>query len=104
MKDRVAFVTGASQGIGRACASALAEAGARVVVGARQQDKLHELVEGIRSQGGRADAVPPDIASAESIAVCSMSTTNHRNSDVAIISAIWGKANDTHEPMVNSQS
>ena len=67
MKDRVAFVTGASQGIGRACALALAEAGARVVVGARQQDKLNELVEEIRSQGGRADAVPLDIASGESI-------------------------------------
>ena len=67
MKDRVAFVTGASQGIGRACALELAEAGARVVVGARQQDKLSELVEEIRSQGGRADAVPLDIASAESI-------------------------------------
>ncbi len=67
MKDRAAFVTGASQGIGRACALALAEAGARVVLGARQQDKLNELVEEIRSQGGRADAVPLDIASAESI-------------------------------------
>ena len=66
MKDRAAFVTGASQGIGRACALALAEAGARVVVGARQQDKLSELVEEIRSQGGQADAVPLDIASAES--------------------------------------
>ena len=67
MKDRVAFVTGASQGIGRACAFALAEAGARVLVGARQQDKLSELVEEIRSQDGRADAVPLDIASADSI-------------------------------------
>lgn len=67
MKNRIAYITGASQGIGRACALALANAGVRVIVGARQKDKLNELVETIRSQGGLADAVPLDIASAESI-------------------------------------
>jgi 3-oxoacyl-[acyl-carrier protein] reductase len=68
MKDRVAFVTGASQGIGRACALLLAQHGARVVAGARQQEKLAQLVEEIRAAGGQAAAVPLDVASAESIA------------------------------------
>jgi 3-oxoacyl-[acyl-carrier protein] reductase len=67
MKGRVAFVTGASQGIGRACALALAEAGAKVAAGARQQEKLAALVEEIRAKGGQAEAVPLDIQSRESI-------------------------------------
>jgi 3-oxoacyl-[acyl-carrier protein] reductase len=67
MKDRVAFVTGASQGIGRACAVELARAGARVVGGARQQDKLAQLVEEIRAMGGEAAAVELNLRSQESI-------------------------------------
>ena len=67
MKGRVAFVTGASQGIGRACALDLARAGARVIVGARQRDKLTSLVEEIRAAGGSADAVPVDVASRDSV-------------------------------------
>ena len=67
MKDRVAFVTGASQGIGWACAVELAKAGARVVGGARQQDKLARLVEEIRSSGGEAAAVELNLRSQDSI-------------------------------------
>ena len=67
MKGRVAFITGASQGIGRECAAELARAGARVIVGARQQDKLQELVEEIRSSGGEADAVSLDVSSRDSV-------------------------------------
>jgi 3-oxoacyl-[acyl-carrier protein] reductase len=67
MKDRVALVTGASQGIGRACAVELAKSGARVVGAARQQDKLASLVEEIQSQGGQASAVELDLRSSDSI-------------------------------------
>ena len=67
MKGRVAFITGASQGIGRECAAELARAGARVIVGARQQDKLRQLVEEIRSSGGEADAVSLDVSSRDSV-------------------------------------
>lgn len=67
MKGRVAFVTGASQGIGRACALELARAGASVVVGARQQDKLASLVDEILAAGGSATAVPLDVASRDSV-------------------------------------
>jgi 3-oxoacyl-[acyl-carrier protein] reductase len=67
LKDRVAFVTGASQGIGRACGLELAKAGARVVAAARQLDKLSELAGEIRSVGGEAAAVELDLRSPESI-------------------------------------
>ena len=67
MKGRVAFVTGASQGIGRECALCLARAGARVVVGARSAEKLGELVSDIQSAGGEALAVELDVTSAESV-------------------------------------
>jgi 3-oxoacyl-[acyl-carrier protein] reductase len=55
-------VTGASRGIGRATASALADAGARVLVhyGRSAQD-AESLVDGIRSKGGRADAIRADL-------------------------------------------
>ena len=68
MKERVALVTGASQGIGRACAWELARRGARVVAGARREEKLAQLVDEIRAAGGLAAAVRLDVASAESIA------------------------------------
>ncbi len=68
MTNRVALVTGASQGIGRACALELARRGARVIAGARQEDKLALLVDEIRAAGGQAAPVRLDVASADSIA------------------------------------
>jgi 3-oxoacyl-[acyl-carrier protein] reductase len=56
LSGRVAFVTGASQGIGRACALKLATAGAAVAVAARNQEKLNELVNEITAGGGKAAA------------------------------------------------
>jgi len=67
MKNRVALVTGASQGIGAACAIELAKAGAQVIAAARSREKLDEVVERIRSGGGRAHAVRLDVSSPESI-------------------------------------
>ena len=67
MKGRVAFVTGASQGIGRECALSLARAGARVVAGARSAEKLADLVSEIQAAGGEALAVELDVTSAESV-------------------------------------
>jgi 3-oxoacyl-[acyl-carrier protein] reductase len=59
--ERVAFVTGASQGIGRACALKLATEGAAVAVAARSQEKLNELVNEITASGGRAAAFALDV-------------------------------------------
>jgi 3-oxoacyl-[acyl-carrier protein] reductase len=64
---RVALVTGASQGIGRACAIRLAEAGAALAVAARSQEKLTALVGEITAKGGKAAAFPMDVSDEEQI-------------------------------------
>lgn len=67
MTNRIALVTGASQGIGRACAMALADRGAKVIVGARQADKLETLVDEVRSNGGSAEAIALDVSDQGSV-------------------------------------
>jgi 3-oxoacyl-[acyl-carrier protein] reductase len=67
LKDKVALVTGASQGIGRDTALALAQAGAKVAVAARNEEKLTSLVTEIESAGGSALAVKMDVADAEQV-------------------------------------
>jgi 3-oxoacyl-[acyl-carrier protein] reductase len=67
LKDKVALVTGASQGIGRATSVALAGAGAKVAVAARTADKLASLVAEIEAAGGEAFAVPMDVADAAQV-------------------------------------
>jgi 3-oxoacyl-[acyl-carrier protein] reductase len=67
LSGHVAFVTGASQGIGRACAIRLAKEGATVAVAARNQEKLNELVHEITASGGQAAAFPLDVADEEQI-------------------------------------
>ncbi len=62
LSGRIALVTGASQGIGRACALKLAAGGAAVAVAARNQEKLNELVQQITSTGGKAAAFVMDVA------------------------------------------
>jgi 3-oxoacyl-[acyl-carrier protein] reductase len=67
LEGRTALITGASQGIGRACAITLAKAGARVALAARNQAKLAEVAAEIKAAGGAAEVFAIDIASEESI-------------------------------------
>jgi len=74
---RVALVTGASQGIGRACALALAQAGAQVALAARNQEKMTETAAAITAAGGEAAIFALDIASEESIHACAKAVLSH---------------------------
>jgi 3-oxoacyl-[acyl-carrier protein] reductase len=66
LQDKTALVTGASRGIGRATASAIAEAGAHVLVHyGRSAQEAESLVAGIRAKGGRADAIKADLGTPE---------------------------------------
>ena len=67
MTNRTALITGASRGIGRACALALSAAGARVALAARSAEQLEELATEIRAQGREAFAIELDLTSPESI-------------------------------------
>ncbi|MGE8498771.1 MAG: SDR family oxidoreductase [Pseudomonas sp.] len=63
IKDKVILITGASSGIGEACARLLAERGATLLLGARRTERLEQLVSEIRQAGGRADYCRLDVTS-----------------------------------------
>src|SRR5947209_3899031 len=67
LEGRVALVTGASQGIGRACARRLASHGASVALAARNMEKLQQVESEIASAGGEAASFPMDVAHEEQI-------------------------------------
>src|ERR1700691_2757683 len=67
LEGRVALVTGASQGIGHACALALAREGATVAAAARNQQKLEELVAEITAAAGKAAAFVMDVADEDQV-------------------------------------
>ncbi len=67
LKERLALVTGASRGIGRAVALALAEQGAHVVITARTVGGLEELDDEIRAEGGKATLLQLDLRNGEKI-------------------------------------
>ena len=61
LKDKVIVITGASSGIGEAMARLYSKMGARVVLGARNEEKLAEIAHAIRSEGGEAVYVATDV-------------------------------------------
>ena len=67
LSGQTALVTGASRGLGRAIALALARCGAAVVCVARSEDKLKETVEAIRATGGTAEVQTCDVTSGEQV-------------------------------------
>ena len=67
LEGRVALITGASQGIGRACALALARDGAKIALAARNQEKLAQVAAEIAAAGGEAATFRIDVASEDEI-------------------------------------
>ncbi len=68
LSGKIALITGASSGFGDHFARVLAEAGAKVVVAARREDKLLALVAEINASGGQALAVTMDVTQVSSVA------------------------------------
>ena len=88
LSGRVALVTGASQGIGRACALRLAKAGASVAVAARNQEKLKEVVNEITAAGAQAASFVMDVAEEEQIkAGCKAAIAHFGKVDILVNNA-----------------
>lgn len=88
LSDKVAIVTGASRGIGRFIAVALAVQGAKVVASARNAEALESLVAEIRTQGGDAVAVVADVAvEAEANNLIEQTVTTYGTVDILVNNA-----------------
>ena len=87
-EKRVAFVTGGSRGIGEAIVRRLAKDGLHVVAAARNVDKLNDVVAGIKSEGGSAEAVAVDVSDFRALADAIEKTTEtHGHLDVLVNNA-----------------
>lgn len=67
LKDRIALITGASSGIGRAAALAFAREGAHMLLLARTRKALEEVDDRVRAEGGKATLIPLDLADGKAI-------------------------------------
>ncbi len=95
LQNKTALVTGASRGIGRATASALARAGARVLAHySRSAQDAESLVAAIHSQGGRADAIRADLGIPEGATLLAKQVRSivSERLDVLVLNAGIGKA------------
>ncbi|MFS8932156.1 SDR family oxidoreductase [Cupriavidus taiwanensis] len=88
LSDKVALITGASSGIGRATALLFAAEGAKLVVGARRQAELDSLVAQISEAGGEAVALPGDVRSEDyASALVALAVERYGRLDIAFNNA-----------------
>ena len=88
IKDKVVIITGASSGIGEATAKLLASKGAKVVLGARRDDKLKQLVDEIQDDGGQAVYQMMDVVNpSDNTAIVELARENFGRVDVIFLNA-----------------
>jgi 3-oxoacyl-[acyl-carrier protein] reductase len=90
-KGKVALVTGAGRGIGKAVALSLAQLGCRVILAARSREQLEEVHREIRDRGGEALVVAADLTRDEDIQHLVESSRSWGTVDILINNAGWGK-------------
>ncbi len=93
MSERIAFVTGASRGIGRACALSLAAAGHKLVIAARNQDQLEAFAAELRASGATVFVQPIDLGSSDSIT----EAFSHAQKDFGAITILVNNAGITKD-------
>ena len=77
LANKIALITGASRGMGRATALALGAAGARIIVHyGRNADEANAVVDQIRANGGQADAVAADLSAPDGAHVLAAEVRN----------------------------
>src|SRR5438045_1114941 len=77
LNEQVVVITGASSGIGRETALLLAHEGAQVVLAARNEQALHDLVAEIGDKGGQAAAFPTDVSSWDEVSALASFAKEH---------------------------
>ncbi|PWU24199.1 MAG: hypothetical protein C5B48_07195 [Candidatus Rokuibacteriota bacterium] len=92
-----ALVTGGGRGIGRACAIALADAGASVTLVARSRDELESAAAEIASLGGRAWVAPADVTDADEAEAAVEAAAGHGELSICVNSAGTNRTGPTHE-------
>jgi NAD(P)-dependent dehydrogenase (short-subunit alcohol dehydrogenase family) len=91
LEGKVALVTGAGRGIGKAIALALAQSGCRVVLASRTRQQLEEVRKEIAARGGQAIDIPTDLTRDEEIGQLVEKTRAWGNVDFLINNAGWGR-------------
>lgn len=94
LDGRVAFITGGGQGIGKACAHALAEAGATVIVADLAEDRAQRVAQDLQKAGHKAEAVRLDVTDSKAVdAVAADVAARHGRVDILVNNAGVAKSN-----------